>query len=169
MAASATLGMKVLSTQIWSTSSPASTADLGVEEIGVLRGGVVAPNGHVRDITDVDLKLATAGLARLWSRRVRALKRSLGMSGALLIAIRAFVLAEVTGHQDADVVSGRLVERLAQAVKIAPLALSRSLRSMPALRGMAPTLSTLAPSKTFLGSSPMTILVRFGNAQSSAP
>ena len=37
--------------------------------------------------------LASCALARLWSRRVIAVKRSAGTSGALDIAIRALVLA----------------------------------------------------------------------------
>ena len=45
-------------------------------------------------------------MARLWSRRVIAVKRSRGMSGALLMAMRALVLAGLPTTSDADVVGG---------------------------------------------------------------
>ena len=51
--------------------------------------------------------------ARLWSRRVRAENRSRGMSGALLIAISALVLAGLPVTRDPDVVGRVVVERLA--------------------------------------------------------
>ena len=55
------------------------------------------------------------------------------------------------------------------AVKMAPLALSRSPRSMPAVRGRAPTsIARLTPSNTLVGSSPISTLARFGKAQSSS-
>ena len=60
-------------------------------------------------------------------------------SGALLSAISAFVLA---GLPTTSTRTSRLALRDSAApcaVKIAPLAASRSLRSMPCLRGMAPT------------------------------
>ena len=77
--------------------------------------------------------------ARLWSRRVRALKRSFGMSGALLDAISALVLAGLPVTSTRTSSAATSFNALPWAVKMAPLALSRSPRSMPALRGMAPT------------------------------
>ena len=60
-------------------------------------------------------------------------------SGALSSAISAFVLA---GLPTTSTRTSRLALRESAApcaVKIAPLAASRSLRSMPCLRGIAPT------------------------------
>ena len=44
----ATVGMKVFSIQSWSSDDLGGVlaADLGVEEVGVLRRGVVAPDRH---------------------------------------------------------------------------------------------------------------------------
>ena len=54
-------------------------------------------------------------------------------------------------------------------LKIPPLALSRSLRSMPALRGIAPTSrATSASPNATLASSVQTISVSSGKAQSSS-
>ena len=55
------------------------------------------------------------------------------------------------------------------AVKMAPFLVSRSERSIPALRGMAPTRkAALTPSKTFFGSSPISMFTRLPKAQSSS-
>ncbi|SGO47347.1 Uncharacterised protein [Mycobacterium tuberculosis] len=54
-------------------------------------------------------------------------------------------------------------------MKIAPLASSRSLRSMPAPRGRAPTSrARLTPSKIFWGSEPISTPDNSGKAQSSS-
>ncbi len=78
-------------------------------------------------------------MARLWSRRTMAWNW-LGLSlGALERAIRAFVLA---GLPTTSTLTLRLATSLRAwpwGLKMPPLAESRSLRSMPALRGRAPT------------------------------
>jgi hypothetical protein len=64
-----------------------------------------------------------------------------GMFGALFRAMRAFVLAGLP--TTSTLTSGEALSdsALPWAVKMAPLADSRSARSMPCLRGMAPTSS----------------------------
>ncbi len=47
----------------------------------------------VMSVTGTASLLASWAIARLWSRRIIAVKRSRGMSGALDIAIRQLVLA----------------------------------------------------------------------------
>ena len=47
----------------------------------------------VMSVTGTASLLASCAIARLWSRRIIEVKRSRGMSGALFIAIRQFVLA----------------------------------------------------------------------------
>ena len=47
----------------------------------------------VMSVTGTAILLASCAIARLWSRRIIAVKRSRGMSGALFIAIRQLVLA----------------------------------------------------------------------------
>ena len=50
----ATVGMKSFSIQAWSSTTSAAflPADLGVEDVGVLRGGVVAPDRQLLDVGD---------------------------------------------------------------------------------------------------------------------
>ena len=91
-------------------------------------------------------------MARLWSRRVSAEKRSCGMSGALVIAMRALVLAGLPVTPMRTSSAATALRALPWAVKIAPLASSRSPRSMPGPRGRAPTSrARLTPSKIFSG------------------
>src|SRR6185503_949635 len=91
-----TVGMKSLSSQAWSLTSCAAFFPLTsawkmsgywVEEwlpqIVILR----------MSLTLVPVLAASCARDRLWSRRVSAEKRSRGMSGALLMAMRALVLA----------------------------------------------------------------------------
>src|SRR5690606_261219 len=91
------------------------------------------------DVIGTPALLASWVMARLWSRRVMAVKRSAGTSGALRMAINAFVLAGLptTNTRTSDAALSLIA--LPCTVKIAPLALSRSLRSMPFVRGRAPT------------------------------
>ena len=89
----ATVGMSCV-IQASSTRSAATPAHGGVEEVGIHRVVVVAPDGESLDLVDTDAELlGEHRLARLWSRRVRALNRSFGDIGALLIAMSALVLA----------------------------------------------------------------------------
>jgi hypothetical protein len=84
---------------------------------------------------------ASWAFARLWSSRVMAEKRSLGTLGALFIAINALVLAGLptTSTRTSSAAFSEIA--LPCTVKMAPLADSRSARSIPSLRGMAPTRS----------------------------
>ena len=108
-------------------------------------------------------------LARLWSRRVIAVNRPGSRSGALRIAINALVLA---GLPTTNTLTSRLAERdraWPWGWKIPPLAERRSLRSIPALRGIAPTKSaTSASPKARSASSVHTTSLKSGKAQSSS-
>ena len=67
------------------------------------------------------------------------------MSGALFIAIRQFVLAGLPTTSTFTSAAARAFSALPWTVKILPLALSSSARSMPFVRGREPTSSaTLA-------------------------
>ena len=76
---------------------------------------MVAPDRHVRDLGDADAGLAprAAPLARLWSRRIIAVKRSRGTSGACDIAISALVLAGLPTTSTLTSLAACAVERLA--------------------------------------------------------
>ena len=103
-------------------------------------------------VTGAPVLAASCEIARLWSRRVSAEKRSRGMSGALLIAISALVLAGLPVTPIRTSSAATSFSALPCAVKIAPLASSRSPRSMPGPRGRAPTSrARLTPSKIFVG------------------
>ena len=89
--------------------------------------------------TAVPVFSATWLTARLWSRRVIALNCSGARSGALRMAMRAFVLAGLP-------ITSTFTSRLACSSrarpwgpKILPFAASRSPRSMPFPRGFEPT------------------------------
>ena len=108
-------------------------------------------------------------MARLWSRRVSAEKRSVGMSGALLIAMSALVLAGLPVTVIFTSSAATSLSALPWGAKMPPLASSRSPRSMPGPRGRAPTSSArLTPSKTVFASSPICTPASVGNAQSSS-
>ena len=97
------------------------------------------------------------------------MKRSLGMSGALLIAISAFVLAGLPTTRIFTSSAALALSASPWGLKIWPLASSRSARSMPFERGRAPTsIATLTPSNAFAGSSWMSTLSSSGNAQSKS-
>lgn len=112
---------------------------------------------------------ASWATARLWSSRVRALNRRFGMSGALLIAISALVLAGLPVTSTLTSSAAWSLSARPWTVKIAPFASSRSERSIPLLRGRAPTsIARLTPSNTVLASSPISTLLSSGKAQSSS-
>ena len=111
---------------------------------------------------------ASWATARLWSRRVIAVKRSGGTPSALFIAISAFVLAGLPTTRTLMSLAALSAIASPWGLKIPPLASSRSARSMPLLRGRAPTSSAMfAPSNACLGSSKMSTLASSGNAQSN--
>ena len=77
-------------------------------------------------VTVAPVLAASWAMARLWSRRVIAVKRSLAMFGALFMAMSALVLAGLPTTRTRTS-SAALSERaLPWTVKIAPLASSRS-------------------------------------------
>ncbi len=113
--------------------------------------------------------VASCDSARLWSRRVIAVKRLLGMSGAWLAAMRALVLAGLPTTSTRTSLAAPAFRASPCGLKMPPLALSRSPRSMPAVRGRAPTSrATLQPSKAALASEVMSMPVSSGKAQSSS-
>ena len=110
----------------------------------------------VTEVTGLPSLLASWVLARLWSRRIIAVKRSRGTSGAFDIAIRQLVLAGLP--TTSTLMSSAAPALIASpcGLKMPPLASSRSARSMPGPRGRAPTSrAMLVPSKAFFGSSVM--------------
>ena len=82
-------------------------------------------------VTGAPVLAASCEIARLWSSRVSAENRSSGMSGALVIAISALVLAGLPVTPMRTSSAATSLSALPWAVKIAPLASSRSPRSMP--------------------------------------
>mmetsp|Transcript_10300 Transcript_10300/g.24177 ORF Transcript_10300/g.24177 Transcript_10300/m.24177 type:complete len:247 (+) Transcript_10300:247-987(+) len=106
--------------------------------------------------------------ARLWSRRIMAEKLVGAMSGALAEAMRQLVLAGLPTISTFTFLLAEALMALPVAVKMAPLSLSRSPRSMPGPRGLAPTRKAKsAPSKALFWSSVWTMPLTRGKAQSS--
>src|SRR5436190_389487 len=89
---------------------------------------------------------ASIATARFSSRRVIAVKRSAGMSGAFDCAINALVLAGLPTTRIFTSSAAPEFSASPCGLKMAPLASSRSARSMPLARGRAPTRrATLTP------------------------
>ena len=168
----ATVGMKSFSIQAWSSTT--SAAFLPPTSAWKMSGYWVAewlPQivSFLMSVTVAPVLAASCDSARLWSRRVSAVNRSCGMSGALVIAISALVLAGLPVTPMRMSSAATSLSALPWAVKIAPLASSRSPRSMPLVRGRAPTSrARFAPSKTVFASSPISTPASVGNAQSSS-
>ena len=98
-----------------------------------------------------------------------AVKREAGTSGAWEAAIRALVLAGLPTTRTLMSSAAPAARASPWGPKMPPLAASRSLRSMPALRGMEPTRKAmLAPSNAALGSSKMSTLPKVGKAASKS-
>ena len=119
--------------------------------------------------TVVPVFSASCATARLWSSRVIAVNRSGGTPSALRCAMSALVLAGLP--TTSTLMSSAAPAAIASpcGLKIAPLASSRSDRSMPLVRGRAPTSSaTFVPSKAWRASSKMSTPASSGNAQSSS-
>ncbi len=83
--------------------------------------------------------LASCVSARFWSRRVIANQRSAGTSGALERAIKQLVLHGLPTTRTRTSLAALAAIARPWGLKIPPLTLSKSPRSMPALRGMEPT------------------------------
>ena len=124
-------------------------ADEGVGVVGELGGRVVPPDGHVGDGRHRHPRLgANCPLARFSSRRVMANQRSPGTSGAFERAMRQLVLQGLPTTSTRTSLAALAAMARPCGPKIPPLTVSRSPRSMPALRGMEPTSSAHeAPSK----------------------
>ena len=164
--------MNVFSSQSW---SPTTSAALRPPTSAWNRSGYWVAEWlpqiviFVMSVTGAPVFAASCEIARLWSSRVSAENRSRGMSGALLIAIRALVFAGLPVTPIRTSSAATLLSALPWAVKIAPFASSRSLRSMPGPRGRAPTSrARLTPSKIFSGSEPISTPASVGKAQSSS-
>ena len=84
---------------------------------------------------------ASWATARFWSSIVIANQRSFGTEGALFIAIRQLVLQGLPTTRTRTPGAAFFAMAWPWPVKIFPLIPSRSLRSMPALRGTEPTRS----------------------------
>lgn len=107
--------------------------------------------------------------ARLWSRRVIAVKRSAGTSGACCWAMSELVFAGLPTTRTRMSSAAWSLMALPWGPKMPPLAWSRSPRSMPAVRGRAPTSrATLVPSNATFGSAVTSMPLSSGNAQSSS-
>src|SRR5487761_2562376 len=76
---------------------------------------------------------------RLWSRRIMPVNWRGDRRGAFFIAISALVLAGLPTTSTLTLRLATAFSALPCGTNIAPLASSRSLRSMPAVRGRAPT------------------------------
>ncbi len=168
----ATVGMKSFSSQAWSLIS--SAAFLPATSAWKMSGYWVAewlPQmvSFLTSLTVTPVFLASWATARLWSRRVIAVKRSAGTSGALRWAIRALVFAGLPTTRTLMSSAAFSLMALPCGPKMPPLAESRSPRSMPAVRGRAPTRrATLAPSNAVAALSVMVMSRSSGNAQSSS-
>mmetsp|Transcript_4634 Transcript_4634/g.9597 ORF Transcript_4634/g.9597 Transcript_4634/m.9597 type:complete len:223 (+) Transcript_4634:237-905(+) len=105
--------------------------------------------------------------ARLWSRRVMAVKFSTGMLGAWWARMRALVLAGLPTTTVLQVFLAVLSMAAPVLLKMAPLSLRRSARSIPGPRGLAPTrMAASTPSKPFSRLSVSTIPFTRGKAAS---
>jgi hypothetical protein len=122
----------------------------------------------VTDPTGAPALCASWALARFSSRRVMANQRSAGTSGALDRAIRQLVLQGLPTTRMRTSEAAFSAMARPWGLKMPPLTLSRSPRSMPALRGTEPTSNAHeVPSKAVLRSEVATMSVTSGKAQSS--
>ncbi len=164
-----TVGMKSFSYQSRSTSSKAG---LPATLVWARSGYWVAlwlPQMIMlsTSVTRLPVFCASWVRARLWSRRVIAVNWRGSRSGALQEAIRALVLAGLPTTSTRTLRLALSLSALPCTEKIAALASSRSLRSMPGPRGRAPTSRAKSTSlKATLGSSVATMSCTSGKAQS---
>ena len=117
---------------------PAS--DPGPVDVGILGGGVVAPDGHVGDLGDghpgLGRQLGLGPVLIEAHHGGEALGRDVG---GVVHGDEGVGVGRVADDEHPDVGAALSESALPWAVKMAPLASSRSLRSMPLLRGRAPT------------------------------
>mmetsp|Transcript_24977 Transcript_24977/g.59605 ORF Transcript_24977/g.59605 Transcript_24977/m.59605 type:complete len:220 (+) Transcript_24977:367-1026(+) len=109
-----------------------------------------------------DALIASCAKARLWSRRVSAEKFSLGMLVAQVMAVRQLVLAGLPTTSTFTVFDATVLRYSPCSLKMPQFLARRSLRSMPSLRGNAPSMITAsAPVNASLASPvPTTPLTR---------
>ena len=120
------------------------------------------------DDTGRPTRCASWLIARLWSRRVIAVNCRGSMLLALCIAIAALVFAGLPTTNTLMSFFALALMAAPCGLKIPPFADNKSLRSIPSLRGIAPTSKAISVSpKAMFGSSVITTSTRFGNAQSS--
>src|SRR5450759_906480 len=137
-----TVGMKLVSSQAWSliigqTFLPSHSA-------WNKSGYCVAewlPHTIIlrRLVTGLPIFALICDKERLWSRRIMAVNCVGARLGAFFIAISALVLAGLPTTSTFTLRLATALSALPCGTKIAPLASSRSLRSIPAVRGRAPT------------------------------
>ena len=89
---------------------------------------------------------ASRAVPRFWSRRVSAEKFSLGMLGALVMVMSAFVLAGFPTTRTFTVFFANSSMAFPWPSKMAAFACNKSLRSMPLPLGLAPTSSAMSAS-----------------------
>mmetsp|Transcript_29100 Transcript_29100/g.73738 ORF Transcript_29100/g.73738 Transcript_29100/m.73738 type:complete len:263 (-) Transcript_29100:230-1018(-) len=107
--------------------------------------------------------MATWAMQRLWSRRVRAEKFFLGMLGATSEAMRQLVLAGLPTTSTLTLGEATVFSRSPWTLKMLQFFSRRSLRSMPSLRGKAPSMMTAsAPAKATFSSPVQTTPLRRG-------
>ena len=123
----------------------------------------------VTSVTSTPAFCASCVFARFSSSIVIAKKRSQGTPSALFMAIRQLVLQGLPTTSTRISAAALAAIALPWPVKTFPLILSRSPRSIPALRGTEPTssaqLTSLKPSSMSVVA---TTSLRRGNAQSSS-
>ena len=101
--------------------------------------------------------IASWPAARLWSRRVRALKRSRGDVGGVAQGDEGVGVGRVARDQHLDVVRGVVVQRAALRLEDGAVGLEQVAALHALAAGRAPTRKArFTPSKTRLGSSPIT-------------
>ena len=115
--------------------------------------------------TGVPTEVASCPSARLWSSRVSAVNRSAGTSGACAAAMSAFVFAGLPTTTMRTSSAAPALIASPCGPKMPPFATSRSPRSMPAVRGRAPTSRPrFAPRKAAVASSWTSTCASSGNA-----
>ena len=112
----ATVGMKVFSSQSWSSTTSAAFRP---PTSAWKRSGYCVAEWlpqiviFVMSVTGAPVFAASCEIARLWSSRVSAVNRSLRDVGGVAHRDQRVGVGRVAGHADADVVRGHLVEGLA--------------------------------------------------------
>src|SRR6478752_1866334 len=134
-----TVGMKSPSSQAWSSTRAAAFWPL---TSAWNRSGYWVAEWLpqiVILVMSLTVLVASWAIARLWSRRVMAVNWRGSMFGALFMAISELVFAGLPTTRTLTSFLALSLRALPCVVKMAPLAASRSPRSIPAVRGREPT------------------------------